>query len=76
MLPSVSMIHLLILVVHLLATIAKLVRAGGTDGGADVFSLAGFLCDDDLISHDRLGWQNRFDLASARTYREQNDRAS
>ena len=29
MLPSVSMIHLLILAVHLLATIAKLVRPGG-----------------------------------------------
>jgi putative transposase len=28
-LPSVSMIHLLILAVHLLATIAKLVRPGG-----------------------------------------------
>ena len=29
MLPSVSMIHLLILAVHLLATIAKLMRPGG-----------------------------------------------
>ena len=29
MLPSVSMIHLLILTVHLLSTIAKLVRPGG-----------------------------------------------
>ena len=29
MLPSVSMIHLLILAIHLLATIAKLVRPGG-----------------------------------------------
>src|SRR3982074_1821550 len=29
MLPSVSMIHLLILAVHLLATIVKLVRPGG-----------------------------------------------
>ena len=29
MLASVSMIHLLILAVHLLATIAKLVRPGG-----------------------------------------------
>ena len=29
MLPSVSMIHLLILALHLLATIAKLVRPGG-----------------------------------------------
>ena len=29
MLPSMSMIHLLILAVHLLATIAKLVRPGG-----------------------------------------------
>ena len=28
-LPSLSMMHLLILVVHLLATIAKLVRPGG-----------------------------------------------
>jgi hypothetical protein len=28
-----------------------------TDGGADVFGLAGFLRDDDLISHDGFGWE-------------------
>ena len=32
-----------------------------TDGGADVFRLAGFLRDDDLIDQDRLVSKNRFD---------------
>ena len=31
------------------------------DGGANVFGLAEFLCDDDLVSHDGLVWKNRFD---------------
>src|SRR4051794_25534909 len=34
-----------------------------TDGGANVFRLAGFLRDDDLIDHDGLGWTDRFDAA-------------
>ena len=34
-----------------------------TDGGANVFRLAGFLRDDDLIDHDWLGWTDRFDAA-------------
>src|SRR5215475_729417 len=34
-----------------------------TDGGANVFRLAGFLRDDDLIDHDWLGWKDRFDAA-------------
>ena len=34
-----------------------------TDGGADVFGLAGFLRDDDLIGHDGLVWKDRFDAA-------------
>src|SRR5215204_3793933 len=34
-----------------------------TDGGADVFRLAGFLRDDDLIGHDGLGLKDRFDAA-------------
>ena len=34
-----------------------------TDGGADVFGLAGFFRDDDLIGHDGLGWKDRFDAA-------------
>jgi hypothetical protein len=29
-----------------------------TYGGADVFGLAGFLRDDDLIGHDGLGWKD------------------
>ena len=40
MLPSVSMIHLLILAVHLLATIAKLVRPGGVRAVAAEFLVA------------------------------------
>jgi hypothetical protein len=28
-----------------------------TDGSTDVFGLAGFLRDDDLIGHDGLGWK-------------------
>jgi hypothetical protein len=31
------------------------------DGGAHVFRLAGFLCDDNLIGHCGLGWKDRFD---------------
>jgi hypothetical protein len=31
-----------------------------THGGADVFRLAGFLRDDDLVSHNGLVWKNRF----------------
>ena len=29
-----------------------------TDGDADVFGLAGFFRDDDLISHDGFVWKN------------------
>ena len=32
-----------------------------TDGGADVFGLAGFFRDDDLIGHDGLGWKDRLE---------------
>jgi hypothetical protein len=32
-----------------------------TDGGADVFGLAGFFRDDDLIGHNRLILKDRFD---------------
>jgi hypothetical protein len=28
-----------------------------TNGGADVFGLAGFFRDDNLIGHDGLGWR-------------------
>jgi hypothetical protein len=34
-----------------------------THGGADVFGLAGFLRDDDLVGHKRLVWKNRFEAA-------------
>jgi hypothetical protein len=37
-----------------------------TNGGADVFGLAGFFRDDNLIGHDELGWR-----ISMRTYSEQ-----
>jgi hypothetical protein len=52
------------------------VSVARTHGGADVFGLAGFLRDDDLISHDGLVWKNRFDSAGMRTYREQYGLAS
>ena len=41
-----------------------------TNGGADVFRLAGFLRDDNLISHNGLVWKNRFDSGAMRTYSE------
>ena len=41
------------------------------DGGANVFGLAEFLRDDDLVSHDGLVWKNRFDSWRGRTYSEQ-----
>src|ERR1019366_2625742 len=47
-----------------------------TNGGADVFRLAGFFRDDDLVSHNGLVWKNRFGNASMRTYREQYGLAS
>ena len=34
-----------------------------TDGGTDVFGLAGFLRDDDLIGHNRLVSKDRFGSA-------------
>jgi hypothetical protein len=34
-----------------------------TDGGSDVFGLAGFLRDDDLVGHIRLVSKDRFDSA-------------
>ena len=37
------------------------VSVARTHGGADVFRLAGFLCDDNLISHKRLVRKNRLD---------------
>src|ERR1700704_206439 len=42
-----------------------------TDGGADVFGLAGFFRDDDLIGHNRLVLKDRFDSDEMRTYHEQ-----
>jgi hypothetical protein len=34
------------------------------DGGADVFGLAGFFRDDDLIGHNRLNLKDRFAAAT------------
>src|SRR5271169_957994 len=47
-----------------------------TDSGADVFRLAGFLRDDDLIGHGGFVSKDRFDSGLARTYSEQNRLAS
>src|SRR5664280_1414103 len=52
------------------------VSVARTHGGADVFGLAGFLRDDDLVSHNGLVWKNRFGSASIGTYREQYGLAS
>src|SRR6185369_8462595 len=38
-----------------------------TDSGANVFGLAEFLRDDDLVGHDGLVWKNRFESATVRT---------
>jgi hypothetical protein len=38
----------------------KNVSVAGTNGGSDVFRLAGFLSDDNLISHNRLVWKSGF----------------
>jgi hypothetical protein len=40
------------------------VSVAKTNGGVDVFGLAGFLRDDDLISHDGLVWKHQFGSAS------------
>ena len=37
------------------------IAVASTNGGADVFCLAGFLRDDNLIGHHGLGWKDRFD---------------
>jgi hypothetical protein len=47
-----------------------------TDGGADVFGLARFFRDDDLISHDGFVSTNRFDSSETRTYSERGHLAS
>jgi hypothetical protein len=52
------------------------VSVARTNGGADVFGLAGFFRDDDLIGHNGLVWKNRFGSASMRTYSEQYGLAS
>src|SRR6266567_1240573 len=52
------------------------VAVARTNSGADVFRLAGFLRDDDLIGHDGLGWKNRFDSGAVRTYSELNGHTS
>src|ERR1019366_1189281 len=49
----------------------KDVSVARTNGGADVFGLAGFLRDDDLVSHNGFVWKDRFGSASVRTYSEQ-----
>ena len=41
------------------------VSVARTDGGADIFRLAGLLGDDDLIRHEQLAWG-----IDQRTYRE------
>jgi hypothetical protein len=41
----------------------KNVPVAGTNSGADVFRLAGFLGDDNLIRHEGLGWRMRFESA-------------
>ena len=41
-----------------------------TDCSADVFRLAGFLRDNDLIGHNGLVWKDRFDNGEMRTYSE------
>src|SRR6266567_3259897 len=42
-----------------------------TDGGADVFGLAGFLRDDDLIGHDGARLEGSIRRRRMRTYSEQ-----
>ena len=51
------------------------VSVARTDGGTDVFCLAGFLRDDDLIGHDG-SFRKINSTAAMRTYREQRDLAS
>ena len=46
------------------------VSVARTNGGADVFCLAGFLRDDDLICHDGPFGRMDFGNVSIRTYRE------
>jgi hypothetical protein len=41
----------------------KNVPVAGTNSGADVFRLAGFLGDDNLIRHEGLGWRMGFESA-------------
>jgi hypothetical protein len=45
----------------------KDVSVARTNGGADVFSLARFFRDDDLISHDGFVSKDRFDSGEMRT---------
>jgi len=47
-----------------------------TNGGADVFRLARFFRDDDLIGHDGFVSKYRFDSGKSRTYSERNRLAS
>ena len=54
----------------------KNVSVPRTDGCANVFGLARFFRDDDLIGHDGLGWKIQFDSTSMGTYSEQHGGAS